>query len=351
MTAPSYIALRTDLRFGTLYDMLSGFTLSGNQVKPYPTDPAQRKAVDTRLNYGILVPATEQEYLSQNPVVVPPPEQVILTEPVRIVPDVTPTEGTPHVALILHLDPVTTSAFVVDPIVLDEGVEQATIVLLVNNATAKQFCHVVIPSISGPDLSSTNVVVSDGVNTYFQAPEMVLIGDYPVVEEWAAGFMIRAINVDSTSPRWHVGLGDRDITADAMPLINQAIQTAVDNLEIPEPGEVDLPPLPVQPSVAVSDDPAGGTNPTITVLNDASYRKLTSTTNETTTLTFTNPGSGRYALFDLELDLGSSTVQALPGYVTVDEGTVEATGLYRVLVVGQGEAGTGDPASVNIGAI
>ena len=164
MTAPEFVKLRTDLADGTLVDFLSGFSISGHQVVPYPTDPAQQKAVDNRLRFGILFPATYEEWLTQNPIPLHVPEEIILTEPIRVTPVRYPEfEGEGNTVWISQLTPRTTAAFVMGEIDADDS--SPTLVLIVDDLSKVGFYNVIFSGVH--NVSSPNVIVlTDGIASY-----------------------------------------------------------------------------------------------------------------------------------------------------------------------------------------
>lgn len=215
-THPDYIALETSRRDGTLYDPVSGFSISGAQVKPYPSDPAQRKAVDSRLYYGILVEATEEEFMEQNPAVVVPPAAVVLTEPVYIEPDINPEDY----AVVMALTPATSAAFVSGEIDVPEDQGYMAFVALIRSVSSKQFFTLVIPAINNSsDLTvGYGFVITDGLKTVGSSDNngtdhnFKTIGQVPALEDLEGGVVMRGVNATGNPEDWMVSFGDEDLT-------------------------------------------------------------------------------------------------------------------------------------------
>lgn len=67
------------------------------------------------------------------------------------------------------------------------------------------------------------------------------------------------------------------------------------------------------------------------------------------TLSFDNPGAGKYARFTLVMDIASTTPPVIPSYVGGTSSPLANQGSYEVVVHGQGDPDIGDPALVTIG--
>lgn len=67
MATPEYVRLANRLTNGLVVDMESGWSISGKDVQPYPERAAQATFVKSRLNRGILEPATAEEYEATHP--------------------------------------------------------------------------------------------------------------------------------------------------------------------------------------------------------------------------------------------------------------------------------------------
>ena len=205
MTTPEYVALRTDLRDGTLVDFLSGFSISGNQVVPYPTDPEQQHAVDVRLLYGILVSATQEEYDSQNPVVVPPQAAITLNTPKGVTPSAVP--GSPG-AFLADCSPASTSVFIIDKAAGDDENFCTLVVFTPKVLNTRFFINAVFLGFETLQAGVGNdpvcgMVLTDGVTTILGEGENVsVIGPLPTRQDWLNGL---GFNIVSDGEKFVVG--------------------------------------------------------------------------------------------------------------------------------------------------
>lgn len=204
MSDPDYVALRTDLRDGSLVDFISGWSISGNEVKPFPTIPNQVTAVRSRLHFGILVESTEEEYETQNPVIIPPVEPVVLSSPTSVTAEVV----LPDVWLIDP--PLSTSLFIVDKLPEPEGSGPTVVFKLQKAINVRAAYSGVFLGFEALDEGiNPYLVVTDGATmldfeTHAGAAPAYVIGAFPSNSEWHYGFRFTLI---SDGTRWVLIVG------------------------------------------------------------------------------------------------------------------------------------------------
>lgn len=67
MKTPEYVRLPERLVHGMMADTISGFSIAGYDVVPFPEDPEQARYAKRQLNAGNLEPAIEAEYEEAHP--------------------------------------------------------------------------------------------------------------------------------------------------------------------------------------------------------------------------------------------------------------------------------------------